>query len=287
MYSRRDVAKIALGVFSAGRLLAKPNSTIRGVSIGIQSRSFRDRTLDEALAAMVRVGIGNCELWEGHVAPPRMTRKGLREWRESIAIEQFQLISSSFGRAGVKILAYNYDFDEDFSDRETERGFEMAKALGTGMITASPPPGMARRLNASAAKAGILLGLRNGDGTTPGQLSSPEDLAAAMRGNPNIGICLDLGDFAAAGYDAVQFITSHLDRTLAVGLRDRKKNHGESVPFGQGDTPVAVALKLIQGTKAKAPALIDYDYKGGDPVAEVDRCYAFCRQVLMAKFTRP
>lgn len=287
MYSRRDLAKIALGAFSAGRLVAKPNSTIRGVNVGIQSRSFRDRTLDEALAAMVRVGIEYCELWEGHVVPPRLSRKGLREWRETIAIEQFQLISSSFAKAGLKILAYNYDFDEDFSDRETERGFEMAKALGTTMITASAPPSMAKRLNALAAKAGMAVGLRNRDGTTPGDLSSPEDLAAAMRGNSSIGIGLDLGDFAAAGYDAVQFITGHLDHTLAVYLRDRKKAHGESVPFGQGNTPLAAVLKLIQGKKATIPAMIDYDYKGPDPVAAVERCYAFCRQVLTAKPTRP
>jgi len=99
MYSRRDLAKIALGALSAGRLLAKPSSTIRGVTIGVQSRSFRDRTLEEALAAMVQAGIGSCELWEGHVAPLSLSRKGLREWRETIAIEQFQLVASTASKA--------------------------------------------------------------------------------------------------------------------------------------------------------------------------------------------
>lgn len=287
MYSRRDLAKIALGAFAAGRLLAKPNSTVRGVTIGIQSRSFRDRTLDEALAAMVQVGISSCELWEGHVTPPKLNRKGLREWRETIAIEQFQLISSNFAKAGVKIHAYDYDFDEDFSQQEIQRGFEMTKALGATLVAAAPPPGMVKALNAAAVKAGMFVGLRNGDSEKPGGLSNPDDLLAAIKGNPNIGICLDIGNFAVAGYDPVKFLTEHADRIFGVYLRDRKKGRSESVPFGQGDTPVAAVLRTLEGKRLKMPAVIDYDYNGKDTLAEVDRCYAFCRQTLTAKFTAP
>src|SRR5271169_511366 len=174
MYSRRDLAKIALGAFAAGRLLGK-NSTIRGVTIGVTSRSFRDRSLDDALAAMVKAGIYTCELWEGHVAPLGLSRKGLREWRETIAIEQFQMAATAANKAGVKIHSYNYDFALDFSDLEITRGFEMAKALGAELITASPPPTMVKALNATAVKAGMFVGLRNGDGTQPSDFSNPDD----------------------------------------------------------------------------------------------------------------
>ena len=283
MYSRRDLAKIALGAFAAERLLGKPNSMIRGVTIGVHSRSFSDRTLDDALAAMVKLGISSCELWEGHVAPPRLSRKGLREWRENIAIEQFQLVESTASKAGVKIHAYDYDFAEDFSARETERGFEMAKELRASVITASPPPAMVKALNAAAVKAGISVGLRNGDGKKPGDLSNPDDLVAAIRGNPNIGICLDVAAFAAAGNDVVKFLISHLDRTLLVCLRD----HGESVAFGQGSALAAAVLRQMQGRRATFPAMIDYDSQGADPVTVVDRSFGFCKQVLTARYVAP
>ncbi len=283
MYSRRDLAKIALGAFSAGRLLGKPNSTIRGVTIGVESRSFRDSTLDEALAAMVKVGIGTCDLWEGHVAPPRLSRKGLRDWRENIAIEQFQLVADTASKAGVKIHAYDYEFAEDFSTLETQRGFEMAKALGADLIVASPPPSMIKALSAAAVKAGIFVGLRNGDGKQPGDLSNPVELAAAIRGNANIGCCLDAVAFAAAGNDVVRFLLSHLDRTFAVCLRD----HGESVAFGQSNALAASVLRQMQGRRATFPAVIDYDSQGKDPVAVVDRCFAFCKQILTAKYVAP
>jgi sugar phosphate isomerase/epimerase len=283
LYSRRDLAKIALGAFSAGRLLGKPNSTIRGVTIGVHSRSFHDLTLDGALAAMVNVGIGSCELWEGHVAPLSLSRKGLREWRETIAIEQFQLVASTASKAGVKIHAYNYDFAEDFSDLEIQRGFEMAKGLGAGLVTASPPPAMVRRLNAAAVKAGMYVGLRNGDGKQPGDLSNPDDLVTAVRGNNNIGICLDAVAFATAGNDVVKFLVGHLDRTLTVYLRD----HGERVAFGADNALVGSVVKQIQGRRATFPAVIDYDSQGMDPVAVVDRSFAFCKQILTAKYVAP
>jgi sugar phosphate isomerase/epimerase len=283
MHSRRDLAKIALGAFSAGRLLGKPNSTIRGVSIGVHSHSFSDRTLDEALAAMVKVGIGTCELWEGHVAPPRLSRKGLRDWRENIAIEQFQLVADTASKAGVKIHAYSYEFAEDFSDLETQRGFEMAKALGASLIAASPPPSMIKALNAAAAKTGIPVGLRNGDGKQPGDLSNPDDLVAAIRGNANIGFCLDAVAFAAAGNDVVKFLIGHLDRTLSVSLRD----HGESVAFGQSNALAASVVRQVQGRRATFPVMLDYDSQGKDPVAVVDRSLSFCKQILTAKYVAP
>ena len=283
MYSRRDLAKIALGAFAAERLLGKPNSTIRGVTIGVDSRSFSDRTLQDALAAMVKVGIGTCELWEGHVAPPKLSRKGWREWRENIAIEQYHLVASTAKEAGVKIHAYNYDFAEDFSPLEIERGFEMAKGLGAGFITASAPQAMVRVLNAAAVKAGMFVALRNGDGKQPGDLSNPEDLVAALRGNPNIGICLDAVAFAAAGNDVAKFLGSHLDRTLTVSLRD----HGESVAFGQANALAASVLRTIQGRRATFPAVIHCDSQGMDTVAVVDRSFAFCKQILSAKFATP
>lgn len=284
MFTRRDLGRIALGAFAAERLLGKPNSTIRGVTVGIHSRSFRDRPLDKALAAMVQVGIASCELWEGHVAPPRLSRGGLREWRENIAIEQFQVVASEFAQAGVKIFAYNYELSEDSSEREIQRGFEMTKALGTTLITMTPPMKLIPTLAAAALKAGMFVGIRNGDRTEAGVASSPADLSAVATANAGAGICLDLGDFTAAGYDPLKALTGNAFRLFAVYLRDRRGDHGPSLVYGQGNTPLAAVLKQIQGSKLKIEPVIDYDYAAPDPVIEVERCFAFCRQVLMARF---
>src|SRR6476469_3499581 len=67
--TRRDLGKMVLAQVAAPALAAI-NSRLGGVQIGAQSYSFRDRPLDAMIAAMVEVGLGECELWQGHVEPP-------------------------------------------------------------------------------------------------------------------------------------------------------------------------------------------------------------------------
>jgi hypothetical protein len=52
------------------------------VRIGVQSYSFRDRGLDEAIEAMKTIGLGEVELWQGHIEPgpaDKVAREALRE----------------------------------------------------------------------------------------------------------------------------------------------------------------------------------------------------------------
>ena len=58
-----------------------PSSVVSGVQLGVQTYSFRDRPLDQAIAAIVEVGINSCELWQGHLEPQNLERQALRKWR--------------------------------------------------------------------------------------------------------------------------------------------------------------------------------------------------------------
>jgi hypothetical protein len=172
MYSRRGFGKIALAGLPLSVALAKINSEFNGVRIGAQSYSFRDRPLDEAIQAMAEIGIGECELYSGHVEPrverPRPAggaskkaeRKGgprggpeaearrqkLREWRLSVPLSEFEATRKKFDAAGITLFAFNISFREDFTDAEIDRGFEMAKALGVKVITASSTLPAAKRV---------------------------------------------------------------------------------------------------------------------------------------------
>src|SRR6266478_4708396 len=99
MLSRRDFHRLALGAATAPLATAKPNSKIGAVQIGVQSYSFRDRPLDEAIKGMVEVGLGECEMWQGHVEPQGVPREELRKWRTTVSMDAFKGIKKKFDDA--------------------------------------------------------------------------------------------------------------------------------------------------------------------------------------------
>ncbi len=81
----------------------------------------------------------------------------------------------------------------------------------------------------------------------------------------------------------IPFIEKHRDRILSLHLKDRKKNNGPNMPFGEGDTPVAQVLQYMKKNKLTFPADIELEYKvpeDSDAVKEVTRCVQFCKKAL-------
>jgi sugar phosphate isomerase/epimerase len=253
----------------------------KGVTIGVQSYSFRDRPLDEAIEAMRALGLSPCELWQTHLEPRGVSRDEMRRWRETVSIDEFRRAGGRFRRAGIDLSAYNISFKDDFSDAEIERGFDMAEALGAKAITASAHVSAVPRVARAAARRRMPVAMHNHSDPDPNEFASPESLtrAAAAPGG-FIRINLDIGHFTAANHDALAFVRLHHSRILSLHLKDRKRNQGENVPFGEGDTPIGPVLRLLRDERWNIPAHIEYEYQGKDAIDEVKRCLEYCRREL-------
>ena len=280
MQNRREFGQLFTGglVASTG-FAAKINSRTNGVWIGAQSYSFRDRDFDKCLDGMKEVGLGEMEMWQGHAEPQGMQADALKKWREETPLSHFEALRKKADAAGVTIYAYNYSFRDNFTDREIERGFEFAKALGCKIITASATVTVAKRIDPFAKKAKIKVGMHNHSRIHENEFARPEDFAAAMAGmSEYICVNLDIGHFTAANFDAVDYLSKHHERIVTLHIKDRKKDQGANVEFGQGDTPIKPVLQLLKEKKYKIPANIEYEYKGADTVAEMKKCFAYCKQ---------
>ena len=261
---------------------AKVNSVVRGVPLGAQSYSFRTMPLDGAIQAMTSIGLGVCELYSGHVEPAGLKRDEMRKWRETADIAHFHEVRDKFRKAGVELYAYNYSFREDFSDLEIERGFEFAKALGVKYLTASSTVPMGEKLFPHCEKHGIVVAFHGHSSTKEGEFASPASFEKAMKGREKwIKINLDIGHFWAAGYDPIEFIEKNHQNIVTLHIKDRKKNQGDNMSFGEGDTPIIPVLKLLRDKKYKIPANIEYEYKGAaGPEVEVKKCFEYCKKAL-------
>jgi len=250
------------------------------VTFGVQSYSFRDRSLADAIAGMQKLGLRSCELWQSHIETGTMPREERRKWRETVNLDTFHRVRDQFAKASIALSAYNISFRDDFSDAEIERGFEMAKALGAPVITSSSNIKTVTRIAPAAARHKMLVGVHNHSRIDPNEFATARSLTDAMQANPFIAVNLDIGHFTAANEDAPAFLQQHHARIVTLHLKDRKRDQGANLPFGEGDTPITRVLQLLQQNGWPIPANIEYEYKGGDSVAEVGRCLDYCRKAL-------
>jgi sugar phosphate isomerase/epimerase len=299
LYSRREFGKLALAAMPAISLM-RVDSRVGGVRIGVQSYSFRTMPLDDAIKAMTDIGIGECELFSGHVeprpppgasggpgAPPvdpavrAAWREKLRDWRLTTPLDHFAVVRKKFDAAGIKLQAYNLSFNDSFTDAEIDRGFEMAKTLGAGFMTASSTLTAAKRVAPFAEKHQMTVAMHgHANLVDPNEFAKPESFEKAMAMSKRFAVNLDVGHFFAAGFDPLSYIQQHHDRITNLHLKDRKKSDGPNMAWGEGDTPIKEVLNLLKTKKYDIPANIEYEYKGEDTVAEVRKCFEYCRAAL-------
>jgi len=290
--TRREAGKLLLGgvtglVVGGQELFAKTtvNSKIRGVQIGVQGWSFRDMSLADAIQACRSAGLGECELTDVNLASPSVGDWDARtKWVRSKPVSDFKDVRPQFDKAGVNLYAFTYGFRKGMTDEDIDFGFQLAKLLGVRYITSSSNVSMAPRVDPFGQKYKITVGFHGHDDTAnPDEFSTEETFDRALHGaSQYLAVNLDIGHFTAAGGDAVDYIRRHHDRIVTLHIKDRKKNHGENVPFGEGDTPIVSVLRLLRDNRWAIPANIEYEYGKPemDTIAEVRKSFEYCRKAL-------
>src|SRR5436190_445237 len=240
MISRRELmygSFVGLGVVAGTR--AAKRSTFRGVTIGIQSRSFQDRPLDDAITAMSGIGFDICEMSGVHLQP-ELRGVELQKWRLNVDLDHFATVGEKLRHAGIEpeFLTYNLQTAAPL-EAEVARGFEMARAFGAKAISCSTRLSVVPAIDAVAKRYKMRVGLHNHSVIRPGEVTTRDDFTSALRGRSEyIMLTLDIGHFTAAGFDPAAWFRQNQSAVLSLHIKDRKKDQGPNVPFGQGDTPI-------------------------------------------------
>jgi sugar phosphate isomerase/epimerase len=300
MLTRREFGALTLSSLALPSVLRA--QTVSGVRLGVQTYSFRELTrppggnmVDPIIAAMKECGLTECELWAPQIEPPspfgrgrptpeqaQQAREAAKTWRLETPIDHFRTIRKKFESAGMTIYAFNYSPNNSFSDAEIDRGFEMAKALGAEIITASATIEAARRMAPFAAKHKMPVAMHNHSNVTdPNEFATKESLATALKLSPLFRLNLDIGHFTAANYDAVAYIREHHASITNLHLKDRKKDQGPNTPWGTGDTPIRQVLQLLKQERWPIRTYVEYEHNGeAGAVDEVKKCFAFAKSAL-------
>ncbi len=256
----------------------KPNSCFNGVQIGTITYSFRSLpgSAEDVLKYVVQCGISSIELMNG---PAEQYARARASGDDPMA--GFKALRKLYNDAGVNIhiIKFGSIGDPKMSDEQIERCFQVAKVLGARGITRELSDAAAKRLGPIADRHGIIIGFHNHTQIKPDTYDG--DILSYGK---CLGINLDIGHYVAGtGQSPLPLIEKHHKRILSLHLKDRKKNNGPNVPFGEGDTPIAEVLQYMKKSRLTFPADIELEYKvpaGSDAVKEVIRCVQFCKKAL-------
>jgi sugar phosphate isomerase/epimerase len=240
--NRRDFGRFALSGFGAlatgwsataqHRLRLPPiKSTFTGVVLGCNTYSLSTLPLEDAIQAIAGIGFGLAELHPHHMEPSfglgdrgadvpetesqkAQAREKLRRWRMTAPLDQFSMAAKQFKDAGLCLYAYNMNYDDQFTDGELERTFDMTKALGCKLITAVGSNALFQRLDPFAQKYKVVVGLHN-----EGMIRSVADFENVARGlSDYTAFTLDIGHFVANGGDPIAMLERHHDRIVNVHI---------------------------------------------------------------------
>ncbi len=201
----------------------------------------------------------------------------LAKWRAAASMHQFEALHKKYEAEQIKIDIVKFNMGM-MSDEEVRYCFRVAKALGAWAITLERHDEHVERLGPFADQHQIMIGYHN---HAQVNFNSWDRAIEVAKYN---GINFDVGHYVAGTNESpMPLIRKYPDRITNLHLKDRKKDNGANLPWGEGDTPLPEILLHMRDTKARYKATIELEYdipEGSDAVKEVARCIEYCKAVL-------
>lgn len=312
-YTRREFVKAAAaalpaaGLFPtvpAGQTLARPDSRWAGVHVGLNvpyNYGGRMMPADQVLAQTVALGISGLEMRAQPIeaflgGPPTPPSVGsgrppntavaeqiaaLRKWRTSASLQRAAELRRMYEDAGVLIEIVKWDGVFQMSDDELDYIFQLSKAVGArALSTEIGDVEQTRRVGQFADRHRTMIGYHGHAETGTADYAAPFSSATFNGAN------VDIGHFVA-GHNTSPgpFIAEHASRITHLHIKDRRRDNGVNVPFGEGDTPIREILQMMRDRRFTFQATIEFEYpipEGSTRMAEIARAIDYCRRCLLS-----
>jgi sugar phosphate isomerase/epimerase len=278
---------------------APNNSKFAGVQVGTITYSFRDmpdQTLPAYLDYIVNAGISSVELMggtvENYLGVPGSSGQfaaggdAVRNWRTSLSMDKYKEVKKLFAKRGIKINVLKLG-EANWSDEEIDYAFRACKAVGAKGISMEISEESAKRMAPFAEKHKLFVIFHN-----HGQPGDPNfSFDRVLAHGSYLRLNFDAGHYyGATGLNPCDLITRLHDKITTIHMKDKTgKNdtpRDQNQVWGKGSTPVKEILQLIKKEKWPIECDIELEYgipAGSDPVKEVAKCVAFCRDALLEK----
>ena len=268
--SRRDALRTGAAAVAAaalpGFVRAKEEDPFGGFTVAIQSYTFRNFKLEQALKRMADCGVKYAEFFRNHI-PVESTP------------EQLKTILNTCKDLGVAPVAFGVEgFSKDHD--ANKKKFEFAKALGIKYLTADPTPDSFDSLDKLCEEYKVAIAIHPhgpSGGKNRHRWWSAEVIMEAVKNHHElIGTCLDTGHLIrmeqlGEKLDVPQQVKVMGKRNFGMHLKDHDNKRKTDVIYGKdgGVLDVVAVMKALKAEKFGGYIAIEYEAKPDEPTEDV------------------
>ena len=245
--------------------------------LGLQTWTFRNLTLAEAITKASGLGIRSIEVYPGQTLGGGIEGK-LTPQLEPAKIEALKKI---LAENHVSIAGYGVVMQA--TDEEWKQIFAFANSFGMRWISAEPPAEMLPALSAMAKESGVKVAIHNHP--APSRYSDPDALMQTLASyGPELGICADTGHWARSGFQPLEKLRLCLPRVITLHFKDLNEwtKTAQDVPWGTGVSDAAGMLAALRQNHFGGVVLMEYENDTDHLVGDLERCAGFFRSALAA-----
>jgi len=260
--------------------LARAADDFAGFSIGVQSYTFRNFELEQALKRTKELGLKSAEFYSKHI-PPNSSEDALKAILK--LCKEYDVTPMGFGVSG-----FNDNHDAN------KKLFEFGKALGIKYLSADPAPDKTGSFDKTFEsldklceefKIAIAIHPHGPSGKGRHRWWSAEIILKAVKDHHKlIGTCLDTGhlirmDQLGEKLDPAEQVKVMGERNFAMHLKDHDNKKKTDVVFGapEGRLDIPAVLKALKEVKFTGHIAIEYEANPKDPSPDMKKCVAFLK----------
>ena len=220
--------------------------------LGVQTYSFRNFTLFEAIDQAKALGLTAIEPYPGQRLSPEHDTNvgaGLNDEERDALRAKLESAGAHLAAFGVVGLSANED--------EVRPLFEFAADMGIPILTANPHPDSFDLLEELVEEFDIKVAIPNhGPGA---RYDSVEDTLEAVEGrHPHIGACLDTGHAIRSGENPHEVVEALGDRVHMLHLKDWEIDGPETI-VGEGDLDLEALASALDAVGFEGPINLEYE----------------------------
>jgi sugar phosphate isomerase/epimerase len=242
----------------------KPSTSF---SLGMAGYSFREFTVDQAIAMMQRVQVDALSLKDFHLA-------------QTCTQEEADSVMGKFAAAGITVYAAGVIYMK--TQEEVDRAFSYVQRMHCNMIVGAPNYELLPYVEQKVKETGIRLAVHNHGPDNPLYPNATDIWKNIEKLDSRIGICLDIGHTTRDGQDPCLDLVRYFPRIFDIHIKDVTKaaKEGTTVEMGHGIINIPAFVLELFKTGYSGRCSLEFEKDMKDPLAGIAESLGYFRGVV-------